>query len=246
MEPDADGVFAGGIGLVFFHPFTAFQVIFGLFLPTLIHVFLFTGMFILIGALRGKSTSGLASLAVFAGLAASFVFFHPAHLGYQASDYVRDNYGYLKDNGTGSSPFISINIYLSKILSLGNFSQGQLSVSEFVGNINAFLYQNPAALAIMSFIAFSYTYHYLNWFSKTSIIGWHEIPRSRAIGILALWGLSLGIYAYNYSLGLKWLFFLSFTHVFLEFPLNQLTLIGIGKEIGKMFPTASAAERAKK
>ena len=232
--------------LFFFTQSSSYQVIFGLFLPTLIHVFLFTGMFILIGALRGKSASGLASLAVFTTLAAGFFFFHPAHLGYHVNDYVRNNYGYLKDNGTGSSPFITINIYLSKILSLGNFNQGQLSVSQFVGNINAFLYQNPAALAVMSFIAFSYTYHYLNWFSKTSIIGWHRIPQSRAIGILALWGLSLGIYGYNYSMGLQWLFFLSFTHVLLEFPLNQLTMIGIGKEIRKIFTTIIATTGAER
>lgn len=164
------------LALFFFNQSPAFQVIVGLFLPTLIHVFLFTGMFILIGALRGKSASGLASLVVFAGLAFGFFFFHPAHLGYHVSDYVRDNYGYLKDNGIGSSPFISVNFYIAKLLRPQDFGQGQLPLSEFVKNVNGFLYQNPMALALMSFISFSYTYHYLNWFSKTSIIGWHAIP----------------------------------------------------------------------
>ncbi len=234
------------LALFFFVQSGLVQVILGLFLPTLIHVFLFTGMFILIGALRGKSASGLASLVVFAGLSSSFLFFHPSHLGYHVSDYVRNNYGYLKENGTGSSPFISINLYIAKILKLSDFSQGRLPLSEFVGNVNGFLFQNPTALALMSFIAFSYTYHYLNWFSKTSIIGWHEIPRSRALAILALWGVSLGIYGYNYSMGLQWLFFLSFTHVVLEFPLDQLTMIGIAKEIRKMFPTHPAAAGAKR
>ena len=98
-------------------------------------------------------------------------------------------------------------------------------------NLNEFLYQNPAALALMSFIAFAYTYHYLNWFSKTSIIRWHEISRNRGITVLVLWVLSLGLYAWNYRLGFRWLFFLSITHVFLEFPLNQLTLLNIGREI---------------
>ena len=36
-----------------------------MFLPTLIHVSIFTGAFILIGALRGRSLSGLLSLLVF-------------------------------------------------------------------------------------------------------------------------------------------------------------------------------------
>ncbi len=234
------------LALFFFAQSVAFRMVFGLFLPTLIHVFLFTGMFILIGALRGKSASGLASLVVFAGLAAGFFFFHPAHLSYHVSDYVRNNYGYLKEDGTGSSPFISINLYIVKMLRLQDFDPRQLPLPEFVKNVNGFLYQNPTALALMSFIAFSYTYHYLNWFSKTSIIGWHEIPRNRAIGILLLWGISLGIYGYNYSVGLQWLFFLSFTHVFLEFPLNQLTLIGIAKEVRKMFSTSVGAAAVKR
>jgi hypothetical protein len=234
------------LALFFFASSEPFRVVFGLFLPTLIHVFLFTAMFILLGALRGKSLSGLVSLMVFAGLAASFFFYHPAHSAYHASDYVRQNYGYFKDNGTGSSPFILINFYITKILGLSDFGQGKVPLLDFVKNANGFLYQNPTALALMSFIAFSYTYHYLNWFSKTSIIGWHEISRGRALAILALWGLSLGIYAYDYSMGLQWLFFLSFTHVFLEFPLNQLTLIGIAKEGRKMFATRIAVAEAKR
>ena len=84
----------------------------------------------------------------------------------------------------------------------------------------------------MSFIAFSYMYHYLNWFSKTSIIQWHNIPKWRFIGVIVLWVASLALYAYNYSVGLKWLFLLSFTHVLVEFPLNHVTFINIGKEIG--------------
>ncbi|MFM2294466.1 MAG: hypothetical protein RLZZ350_879, partial [Verrucomicrobiota bacterium] len=35
----------------------------------------------------------------------------------------------------------------------------------------------------------------------------------------------------DYRLGLRWLFFLSFTHVFLEFPLNHLTVLNLQKEL---------------
>jgi hypothetical protein len=31
-------------------------------------------------------------------------------------------------------------------------------------------------------------------------------------------------------MGLSFLFFLSFTHVLLEFPLNMVSIVGIGKE----------------
>ena len=83
----------------------------------------------------------------------------------------------------------------------------------------------------MRFIAFAYTYHYLNWFSKTSIIKWHLVERKYLILTLGIWVLALALYASDYRTGLKFLFFLSFLHVFLEFPLNWKTFIDIGKEI---------------
>ena len=60
-----------------------------MFLPTLIHVSIFTGAFILIGALRGRSLSGLLSLLVF--LAVPFVFLYalPGREHYAVSSYVR-------------------------------------------------------------------------------------------------------------------------------------------------------------
>src|SRR5215813_14007470 len=41
----------------------------GTFLPTIIHVFIFTGLFILVGTLRARSASGALSLVVFVGAA---------------------------------------------------------------------------------------------------------------------------------------------------------------------------------
>ena len=82
----------------------------------------------------------------------------------------------------------------------------------------------------MRFIAFAYLYHYLNWFSKTEVIRWHKVPKVRFIAVVVLWLAACGFYLYDYSLGLSVLFFLSFTHVLLEFPLNIVSIIGIGKE----------------
>jgi hypothetical protein len=56
-----------------------------------------------------------------------------------------------------------------------------------------------------------------------------------------IWLVSAGLYAYNYRLGLRWLFFLSLTHVFLEFPLNHLTFINICKELKGMVSSPKAA-----
>jgi hypothetical protein len=87
---------------------------------------------------------------------------------------------------------------------------------------------------VMRLIAFAYTYHYLNWFSKTSIIKWHEIPMRRSVMIVGLWLFALGIFAYSYDTGMIALYVLSILHVMLEFPLNHQTFASIGKELYAM------------
>tara|TARA_B100000315_G_scaffold237790_1_gene254911 strand:+ start:401 stop:706 length:306 start_codon:yes stop_codon:yes gene_type:complete len=84
---------------------------------------------------------------------------------------------------------------------------------------------------IMRFIAFAYTYHYLNWFSKTSIIKWHKVPTSFVVVTLLMWTASVGLYVADYRLGIAVLSFFSLLHVFLEFPLNYRSFVGIGKEL---------------
>src|SRR5262245_62101720 len=41
-----------------------------------------------------------------------------------------------------------------------------------------------------------------------------------------------GVYAFDTAVGFRWLFFLSFSQVLLEFPLNHVTFTAIGKEAG--------------
>jgi hypothetical protein len=178
-------------------------------LITIVHVFVFTGAFILFGALKGRSRSGILSLVVFAACAVSFFVFVPSALGATVGDYVRHSY----------ASFQTLNAQLIRLFSLGTGT----SVTE--------IYDSSAGLMVMRLIAFAYTYHYLNWFSKTSIIKWHEIPKARTIGIVVLWLGSLGVYAYDYNVGLIALYFLSVLHVMLEFPLNHQTFAGIAKEL---------------
>jgi cell division protein FtsW (lipid II flippase) len=87
---------------------------------------------------------------------------------------------------------------------------------------------------IMRLIAFAYTYHYLNWFSKTSIIKWHKVSKNRIAAIAVVWLASLALYAYNYDTGMAVLYFISVLHVMLEFPLNHRTFAGIGRELYAM------------
>ena len=79
----------------------------------------------------------------------------------------------------------------------------------------------------MRFVAFAYTYHYLNWFSKTSIIRWHQVSRARGIAIVAAWAVGVGVYLYSYRLGFAVFYVLSVVHVMLEFPLNHQTMVGL-------------------
>jgi len=210
----------------------ALDRVFGIFLPTIIHVFVFTGLFILVGALRGRSLSGILSLGVFLAVAVWFVVAHPAATGYQPSEYARSAYGAATVRGTFIPGYMTLNYLLLTGLGLHDFGVQQTTAEQFVAGINAYLYQHPVALSLMAFIAFAYLYHYLNWFSKTSVIRWNDISRGRLAVVVVAWIASIGLYAYDNTMGFRWLFFLSLGHVFLEFPLNHVTLMSIGREIG--------------
>jgi hypothetical protein len=182
------------------------------FLPSIVHVFIFTWLFMLYGVLKERSLSGFLSIAALILCAASFFIIQPSGLNYQVSEYVQKSY----------SQFDLLNYYL-----INFFHLDQLEDTKQVFTANA-------GFVIMRFIAFAYTYHYLNWFSKTSVIKWHTVKRPVLITTIVLWLASIALYIYDYNVGLTALFFLSFLHVFLEFPLNIVSFAGIGKELGSL------------
>jgi hypothetical protein len=184
------------------------------FVPTIIHVFVFTALFILYGSLRGRSVSwtGLASLAVFVACTASFFVFRPTFGGRLPGEYVRNTYALFAD----------VNVALASWLHMPSLEAPDA------------LYASPSGLALMRFIAFAYTYHYLNWFSKTSVIQWHKIPPLWSVVNVVLWLGALALYAWSYRAGMLVLFALSWLHVLLEFPLDHRTFLGIGREIGAL------------
>lgn len=185
---------------------------FGVFLPTIIHVFIFTWAFMLYGVLKEKSRSGALSIVALIVCASTFFIFNTTSLNYEVTDYVKKSF----------SQFDLLNFELIKLFGLHPIKE----VNE--------IFTTNAGFIVMRFIAFAYTYHYLNWFSKTSIIKWHQVPKKTLIITISLWLASVGIYAYDYRIGVKALFFLSFLHVFLEFPLNIVSFTGIGREIGSL------------
>jgi hypothetical protein len=247
--------------------------------PTLIHVYLFTGLFMLFGALKSRSKSGLWQIVGFVAIPLILVFLLPVNpKNGNLSEYGKNAY-YAKGNG-----FFMTNISIMdhfKLIDEPNLSNKQFldsvinnsssvypvdqrvritdslknklkqnyivenQTSEFYGKPIPVRYAIPVetknyfwdsvffstvGIMLMRFIAFAYLYHYLNWFSKTEVIRWHKIPKIRFVAILVIWVAASVFYAYDYSLGLSLLFFLSFTHVLLEFPLNIFSIVGIGKE----------------
>lgn len=180
-----------------------------IFLPTIIHVFIFTWVFMLYGVLKEKSKAGIISIITLIICAAAIFLIQPQNLFYEVSQYAKTSY----------KNFSMLNVELINLFGMQKLE----TVSE--------IFTTNAGFVIMRFIAFAYTYHYLNWFSKTSVIKWHQVPRKTLIITLCVWLASVGFYLYDYTLGLNVLFFLSFLHVFLEFPLNVVSFTGIGKEI---------------
>jgi len=190
----------------------------GIFLPTIIHVFIFTWLFMLYGVLKEKSFSGFLSIVVLVICALSFFFIQPNGLSYVVSDKVRTSY----------QMFNMLNFNLIHLFNMDSLH----SVSE--------IFEKNSGFVIMRLVAFAYTYHYLNWFSKTSVIKWHQVPKKVLIATVLLWIVSVGAYLYDYNVGVRALFFLSFLHVFLEFPLNFVSFTGIGKELMAMGKAKSA------
>jgi hypothetical protein len=247
--------------------------------PTLIHVYLFTGLFMLYGALKSRSKSGLWQIVGFIIIPMILVFAIPVNpKGNKLTTYGENAY-YAKGNGffmTNVSimnhfkwideQYMTNKQYLDSFVLKDNSGfpllekqrikdslAPRLSESYLVENQDNEYYQkaiplryaiptnskdyfwnsvffSTVGIMLMRFIAFAYLYHYLNWFSKTEVIRWHKVPKVRFIAVVVFWLAACGFYLYDYSLGLSVLFFLSFTHVLLEFPLNIVSIIGIGKE----------------
>jgi hypothetical protein len=189
-----------------------FGLTFGAFLPTVIHVCLFTACFVLVGAMKSRDWSGVGLLGVYSICAASCFLFVPES-SYVISEAAHEQY---------TQDFYGLNNSLSFLF----FGRVFTGISE--------VFASEQGLMIARFIAFSYTYHYLNWFSKTSVIRWHEVPRSRLIGCFGIWLASLALYAYDFRSGVSALLLLSLTHVYLEFPLNHRTFMAIGTELGTL------------
>lgn len=188
-----------------------YLLLFAIFIPTLIHVFGFTAAFMLSGALKSRSALGLLSFFILIGTAIGLLSYVPEYGNLLLSTYVLESY----------QPFIFINETFMGLF----FGTGADSLTVEAAAAS------ETGRAVMQFIAFAYTYHYLNWFSKIRVIGWNSISSTRRKGLLLVWIAALGAYAYDYRVGVQALFLLSFLHVLFEFPLNHQSFSDIGKNL---------------
>lgn len=190
-------------------------LLFGAYIPSLIHVYIFTMLFMLFGALKSSSKTGYLSVVVLIACGILPFVWDPPFLHYTLTGAVRKVY---------DVTFLPLNQTFFDTFRMGP------------GDPNT-IYGSNVGVMLTRFIAFAYTYHYLNWFSKTSIIQWHKVPVANLVVVLVLWLISVGLYAMDYKTGFTALLFLSFLHVFVEFPLNFQSFIGIGKAaLGKLKP----------
>ena len=204
--------FGMGILSFFLIKVSNFNLIIGIFLPTLIHVYVFTLLFMWYGTLKQSTKVGSFNVILLAAVPV-IVYLLPSYDSWKVlSEYVKSTYV--------ESKFYLLNVYTSKTIGASDGSN--------------FNFSDIITGKIQLFISFAYTYHYLNWFSKTTVIGWHKnINKTKLFALLTIWIVSVALYAYNFKLGLILLLFLSFMHVFLEFPINIISIKEIVKHYTK-------------
>jgi hypothetical protein len=164
-------------------------------LPTLIHVYGFTGIFMIVGLRRTPTLFG--ALSVLAYFSAPFVLLY---LVKTPASYVIN-----PELGEAALPFTSLLTMLGPII----------NVPVDLAGVYAFT----------SLLAFAYTYHYLNWFSKAEVIKWHKIPKKRLLVIAIVYSLCLTLYFVDVRLGFVAFLALGLAHVMLELPLNVLSFL---------------------
>ncbi len=196
----------GLIGAILLNTTSMYRTLVGLFIPTVVHVYIFTLLFMLYGSLKARSELGYLTILVALLVPVVFAFIDLEGHHYFFSDEMKSIY---LENNFHSTPV--------GVASLLGLSDG-----------TSFYFYESLELKLMMFISFIYLYHYLNWFSKTTVIGWHkELTKGRAVAIVVLWLILLSLFYYDYRIGFLAALFFSFLHVILEFPLNWVSIRGV-------------------
>ena len=180
--------------------------IIGLFLPTIIHVYIFTLVFMAYGAKKSKSTPGFIGVGVALLIPLLIAGLEIPGEAFQFSNEM-------------ISAYESSRFHLTPLRTAEFFGWSDGAIFNLNGSLE---------LKLMTFLSFIYMYHYLNWFSKTSLIQWHKsLTWQRSIIIGVTWIVLLATLYYNFKLGLVLAIFFSTVHVILEFPLNLVSIRGL-------------------
>lgn len=196
----------GIIGAFFLNTNDTYTNVIGLFIPTIIHVYIFTLIFMLYGAKKSKSKVGYLAVVLAILVPLFFVGVDIPAGTYEFSDGIKDSY-------------LENNFHVTPVL-----------FAKFIGisDGKSFFFYETMELRLMMFMSFIYLYHYLNWFSKTTIIQWHKsLTKLRSIGIIGAWITMVGLFYYDFRLGFIVALFFGMLHVILEFPLNLMSIKGI-------------------
>lgn len=184
----------------------------GILVPTVVHVFLFTALFMLYGAAKSRSGIGLLGVVILSICSALIFMVDTSELSAAATDWAKDSFGTYR--------FEVVNNQMANVLGVGSLMQD---------------YFGGWGLKIQTFIAFAYIHHYLNWFAKTAVIGWHQgLKGTRFWAIVGVWLLLCALFVIDYRLGFFCTISLSFLHVILEFPLNAHSVKGIFSELKRL------------
>jgi len=188
---------AGYVAKFFVHGLVIFV---GQILPTIVHVYVFTMLFMLSGLVRERKQLLLAWANPFLLMALPLVLLM-ARWSYPAPGRYWIN---------AEAGFSALHGYLVGLL--GHNLHPDASILA-----------DPGAAAVLRFLAFIYLFHYLNWFAKTELLQWHRVSRGSWTWIALLYSVSVVCYLWSFVVGFYLVNFLSMLHVFLEFPLNWRT-----------------------
>jgi hypothetical protein len=180
----------------------------GVITPTLLHVFVFTEIFMISGALRNK-TQGVAKW-----LNPALVMAIPVALILLTTHYTAPGAFWVR----------------SETLSFGPLHQYIAGHLHHTMRLDANMLADSTVAAILRVSAFAYLFHYLNWFTKVELLSWHRISRNGWFVMGTLYAISLSFYAWSFAAGFLVSNFLSLLHVLLEFPLNwqAIRLVAFG------------------
>jgi hypothetical protein len=174
---------------------TSFALI-GILLPTLVHVSVFTLIFMGLGAYRSRSKGQTLLIAIYV-LAIALLLLAPPTADVRIPSFAEAAHEYFGGVAT--------------------------AIGELFGMPGLKLDNQ-----VIGLLAFMYTYHYLNWFIKVDVIRWADIPKPRLVLMIAGSVGMTTLYFYSYAWGFILLLALSLAHVFLELPLNALSMRQLG------------------